>query len=552
MSRNRYFNPKKRDNFFDKILVDVPSTNSFDLSFDNKLSFNMGELVPIMCQEVLPGDKFNITTEHLIKLAPLVTPVFHKVKVQTHYFFVPNRLLWDNFEKFQAYDTLNELPIHPFISVRSSNNGSVNSGSLADYLGVPVGDYSSVLSGGNHPIENINALPFAAYYKIYDDYFRDQNLVDEKFNKLIDGDNEANEMFSNGRPFENGSLLKRAWERDYFTSCLPFAQKGQEVVMPLGQTADVNFKGQDQGETVLWSDADITTGTPQQLNFDAEGSGGNQGDMVVQSGGTKKISVDNSSQLEVDLANATSASVNSLRLAVRLQEFFERNARLGTRYIEQTLGKFGVRIRDERAHRSEYIGGTTSPVIFSELLQTSQTDTTPLGQQAGQGQSVNSQFGASHYCEEHGWLIGIMSVLPETGYQQGLHRKFMKRDILDYYDPKFANLGEQSVLNSEIYALQSTSNALGTFGYQSRYAELKYNSSEVHGEFQDTLADWHMSRIFNTPPSLNEHFVQSNPTHRIFADTDEENQKVYAYVHQRIASQRKIPYFSTPTFASNL
>jgi len=540
------FNPKKRAAFFDKILMQVPTTNTFDLSFDNKLTFNMGELVPVLTQEVVPGDNFNIRAEHLLKMAPLVTPVFHRCKVNMHYFFVPNRLLWDNFETFQAYDTLNAIPLHPYVDISTYTPDECIIGSLGDYMGIPTGDYTG--APPEHPMRTLNALPLAAYYKIYDDYYRDQNLVAKTWEMLKDGDNSDIDMFNvgNQNPF-NGKLLRRAWEKDYFTSCLPFAQKGQEVVLPLGESAPINYNSDGTSDQLYDGSGNPTTGTHALI--------GRNGDLVTDDlptpGNFLDTSLDNSSKLTADLSNATAASVNELRLAVRLQEFFERNARLGTRYIEQMLGKFGVRISDERAHRAEYIGGTGAPIMFSEVLQTSQTDTTPLAQQAGQGQSINSQQAVNYYCEEHGWVIGIMSVMPETGYMQGLHRKFSKTDILDYYDPMFANLGEQAVLNYELYA-QEFGSPKGAFGYQSRYAELKYNSSEVHGTFRTTEADWHMDRIFTSMPSLNDIFINADPTHRVFADTSEETKKMWCYLHHQIIAKRKIPFFSTPSFSSNL
>jgi hypothetical protein len=537
------FNPKKRANFFDKILMKVPTTNTFDLSYDNKLTFNMGELVPVMCQEVIPGDSFKITAEHLLKMAPLATPVFQKCRVHMDYFFVPNRLLWENFEKFQAYDTLNEIPKHPYISVKDLNSGQVEVCSIADYLGIPTGDYSAYDT--SHPMNTINALPLAAYYKIYDDYYRDQNLVDEKFKLLSDGDNSGNPMFGDYNPLKL-SPLRRAWERDYFTSCLPFAQKGQEVVLPLGETAPINYVPNGNPDIITDVNGNQVTG-----NHGLDSIGGVFSvDDLPTPGSSLPANLDNSDHLEVDLTNATAASINDLRVAVRLQEFFERNARLGTRYIEQMLGKFGVRISDERAHRSELIGTTGAPVMFSEVLQTSQTDTTPLAQQGGHGTSINSQFASNYYCEEHGWIIGIMNVQPATGYMQGLHRKFTKNDILDYYDPMFSNLGEQAVLNAEVYADQN--GALKTFGYQSRYAEHKYNLSEVHGTFRTTEADWHMDRIFTAPPQLNDVFINADPTHRVFADTSEETKKMWCYLHHHIIANRKIPFYSTPTFNSPL
>lgn len=532
----KYFNPNRRKNFFEKILIEVPTTNTFDLSFSNKLSFNMGDLVPLVNQEVYPGDKINISEMHLLKTAPLVTPVMHKCKLDLHTFFVPSRLLWENFETFQAYDSLNTIPEHPYLD--AGNQGfhvGVDVGSLADYLGVPTTTTDLSTYPTDHPYRRLNIFPFAAYNKIFDDYYRDQNLQSETFEPATDGDNSAS-FISSKNPFVVGSLFKRAWEKDYFTSCLPFAQKGTEVVLPLGTTADIVFE--NSGDPAIVIDSD--TGTPNtggDLNVDPSG----QFQSNLEDG-----TLDNSKDLKVDLSTATSASINTLRYAVRLQEFFERNARLGTRYIEQMLGKFGVRISDARAHRSQLIGSTRSYIQFSEVLQTSQTETTPLGQQGGHGMSVDQGSGLGNFfVEEHGFIMVIASVLPDTAYQQGIHKKFVKRDILDYYDPMFANLGEQEVKSWELYAEDNTTYN-DTFGYQSRFAELKYNLSEVHGHFRDIHSDWHMGRIFSTPPVLNEDFVSADPTHRIFADTDPDAEKLYAYFHFSITAKRKIPFYSTP------
>ena len=227
--------------------MEVPSTNVFDLSHSNKLSFNMGDLVPVLNQEVYPGDKIQISLMHLLKMSPLVTPVMHRCKVDFHAFFVPNRLLWENFEKFQAYDTLNEIPVHPYIdagNIDCNPDLKIESGSLMDYLGVPT--TSTNLSTFNiaHPLRNLNALIPAAYLKIYDDYYRDQNLMAEEFPQPMSDGNQSSSSWTSifgESMFSKGSLLKRAWEKDYFTSCLPFAQKGQEVVLPLGESAPIEF-----------------------------------------------------------------------------------------------------------------------------------------------------------------------------------------------------------------------------------------------------------------------------------------------------------------------
>lgn len=549
MKNNQYFNPRRKDAFFDKVLLEVPSTNLFNLSFDNKLSFNMGDLIPVVTQEVYPGDKIKISEEHIMKMAPLVTPVMHRCNVDLHAFYVPYRLLWEEFEDFQAYDSLNDIPEHPYIDageeLTPSSGNTVHIGSLADYVGIPPTESATDLGvyPVSHPYRNLNPLFFSAYYKIWNDFFRDQNLQDEIDILLQDGKN--NSLFkAQGLDVFHSGILKRAWERDYFTSCLPFAQKGQEVVLPLGTTAPVIYDA--VGESVLRDQAGNILNivdTTGEMYWD-ETTGRIHVDDVA-GGSDPEAHIDNSQNLLVDLTNATSASVNDLRLSIRMQEFFERNARLGTRYIEQMLGKFGVRISDSRAHRAEFLGSTRSAISFSEVLQTSQTDTTPLGQQAGHGMNINQDFLCNHFIQEHGVIMVLASVLPETAYQQGLNKKFYKKDVLDYMDPMFQNLGEQEVKSWEIYAEDPT-NYDNIFGYQSRYAELKYNSNEVHGEFRGSQSDWHMGRIFASVPQLNEAFISSDPTHRIFADTDPDSRKLYAWFHFNIQAQRKLAFYSTP------
>lgn len=555
MAKQTYFNPRRKDAFFDKVLMEVPSTNLFNLSHNNKLSFNMGDLVPVYVQEVYPGDKFKVSEEHLMKMAPLAVPTFHRCNVDLHAFFIPYRLLWDGFEDYQAYDTLNEIAPHPFIDtgspLNSDNDNKIKIGSLADYMGIPTTESNLSTYSVEHPLRNLNPLFLSAYIKTWNDYFRDQNLQDEIPYELKEGlniysktDPDANLGLN---PFEKGSLLRRAWERDYFTSCLPFAQKGMEVVLPLGTTAPLIYDA--VGETVLRDQngdiLDIVDPTGQ-LYWDTTTNRIHVDDL---GGADPEAHVDNSENLLVDLTNATSASVNDLRLSIRMQEFYERNARLGTRYIEQMLGKFGVRISDSRAHRAEFIGSTRSAISFSEVLQTSQTDTTPLAQQAGHGLNVNTGFLFNHFVEEHGCYIVLASVLPETSYSQGLHKMWYKKDILDYYDPMFQNLGEQAVKSWELYADDNSTYDVD-FGYQSRYAEMKYNLDRVSGQFRGTLSDWHMSRIFSSPPTLQENFVSSNPTHRIFADTDEENDKLYAWFRFDVQAQRKIAFYSDPKLSA--
>lgn len=535
----------RKRNFFENILVSVPDSNKFDLSFDNRLSLFFGRLTPVLCQEVLPGDKFNISEHHVIKSAPLLAPVMHRVNCHIDYFFVPNRILWSNWEAFISPEDPNASPQHPYLTVGAeAGQIAVLSNSLLDYLGIPT---NSSLPD-NYPVqgEKINAFPVAAYYKIYDDWFRDQNLSEEMFTPLTDGDN----TFAYDQKFTDDEYLGlklRSWEKDYFSSALPFAQKGQDVVLPLGTEADIVF---DPTEPTLTTDqfgdasepgnvrsADITGGQSELRDFTDQG-----------------LRVDNSKNLKADLTTATSATINELRVAIRLQEFLEKLARAGSRYTETLKSMFGVISSDARLQRSERIGSLHSNVIFTEVEQTSETAETPLGQYAGRAMSVNNGSNLYYRAEEHGFIIGLVSLLPETSYSQGIHKKFLKTDIFDYYNPHFANLGEQAVKNKELFVGATAEDNDLTFGYQSRFAELKYNSSQCSGSFrnQGDLSFWVLDRFFQEPPQLNQDFVEAKgiPEERIFADTDPTIPKMYMYIRQGLYASRKIPYYSTPELSS--
>lgn len=504
-------------NIFDSIKLTRPNKNVFDLSHDVKLSCNMGQLVPTMCLEAVPGDKFNISCESLLRFAPLVSPVMHRMDVTMHYFFVPNRILWPNWEKFitNTPDPITQLlPAPPTIPIMADGT---NYTALCDYMGIPQVPAGALID------EVVSALPFAAYQKIYSEYYRDQNLSDETYIPLTDGNNWPTNT-------EVIQMRRRCWEHDYFTSALPFAQKGQGVSIPIGSFDDVNVYLNDTPQ----GDATVLDGTPSDVtvekNPDAIVGTINAGGLFAQ---TSELGV-------------SSSSINDLRRAFRLQEWLEKAARGGSRYIESILSHFGVKSSDKRLQRPEYITGTKSPVVISEVLNTSDTTNAPQGNMAGHAVSVTGGKYGNYYCEEHGYIIGIMSVLPKTAYQDGIAKHFLKTDPFDFYWPSFANIGEQPVQNREIYAFQG-GNGSDTFGYVPRYAEYKYMPSRVAGEFRDSLDHWHMGRKFDIPPVLDELFVMSDPTERIFAVTDGV-EKLYCHILHKIRAVRSMPKFGTPTF----
>lgn len=469
----------------------------------------MGELIPTMLMECVPSDKIKLGCESLLRFAPLVSPMMHRVDVSMHYFFVPSRILWDNWEKFIT-NTPNPtvLPAFPTILLNSPVGER-----LVDYFGIPP-----------NADRDVNAMPFAAYQLIYNEYYRDQNLQTAIDFKLVDGDNSAN--------LDLLLLQKRAWEHDYFTAALPFAQKGDAVSIPIAGFADVPVARNPSGAGFT-NVATALGVTPLVIP---------PADPVDLSDPSGQALFAQTSQLD-----AQSATINDLRRAFRLQEWLEKAARGGSRYFESILSFFGIKSPDSRLQRPEYITGTKSPVQISEVLQTSETADTPQGNMAGHGVSVTNGKYGNYTCQEHGYIIGIMSVMPKTAYQDGLHRMWRKTtDPFQYYFPQFDHIGEQEVLQEEVFAGSLTPNA--TFGYVPRYAEYKFLNSRVAGDFRSSLDFWHMGRKFTSQPLLNSDFITCDPTHRVFAVTDPEEQKLWCHIYHSVKAIRPMSKFSTPTF----
>jgi len=515
---------------FTKTLFTSVDTNRFDLSHDVKLSFSMGELIPTTVLECIPGDNVAINIENMLRFAPLISPVMHRVKVTTHFFFVPHRLTWPEWQKWITGESDVEAPY-----INLELEGGVVEGGIADYLGIPPGTYEDL---------EIKASPmaYAAYLLIWDEYYRDQNLQTEKFIPLVPGSNETNYGDLRSDP-----PLNRAWQHDYFTSCLPFAQKGDAVQLPLTSELDIPVE------------LNPTTGIKQIVKL--AGTHGNAGGLTLRSenatpsvleGNTgDDLVIDPNGSLVVDV-QAGATDINTLRRAFRLQEWLEKNARGGTRYVENILSHFGVKSSDARLQRPEYIGGAKQNMVISEVLSTAEnTDASiPVGQMAGHGISVGGGNTFKYRCEEHGYIIGLINVQPETAYQDGLHRHFTRFDRLDYAWPTFANIGEQEVLLKEIQAQPSVGGPDSIFGYIPRYSEYKFMNSRVAGEMRSSLAFWHLGRQFQAnlaPPALNEEFIECRPSTRIFAVTDPNEDHIFAHVFNNISAVRKLPKYGIPT-----
>ena len=520
---------------FDRIKLQKPKSSVFDLSHEKKLSLNMGDLVPVFIQETLPGDKFKVNLEHLIRFQPLLAPIMHRVNVYTHFFFVPNRLVWNQWQDFitggrEGTDT----PPFPKIAMQTADAELLayfKKGSLADYLGFPS---SNIKDGQLNNIE-CSALPFRAYQLIYNEYYRDQNLSAPVDFSLTGGIANDADIFV---------LRKRAWEKDYFTSALPWAQRGEQLQVPLSGSAPVVGSGSNYITVMNGTNSNpLTAG-----NLFASSSGPYIEDSV---GGKAMFIPGNNQGLEADLSQVNSSTINELRQATSIQRFMEKMARGGARYIEAIYSHFGVKSSDARLQRPEYLGGGKTPVIISEVLQNSQsTETSPQGTMVGHGISVGNtnEFRASF--EEHGFVIGIMSIIPRTSYQNGLPRYMQKFDKFDYFWPDLAHIGEQEVKKSELfydptYLLENPANS-GTFGYQPRYAEYRFVPDTVHGDMAGNLEFWHMGRKFSELPPLNQSFIESNPTHRIFAVEDPTEHKLIVQTYTNFQAIRPLPKYGTP------
>lgn len=548
-------------NIFNSIRLKRPKRNVFNLSYENKLTMNMGELVPIMCMPIVPGDKFRVNTEALVRLAPLVAPMMHRVNVYTHYFFVPNRLVWSEWEDFITKGIDGEdAPVLPCFELGSSWPGNVRNqvvnGSLWDYLGLP----SARSIGGSAVVEDANgvdypsgfrvsSLPFRAYQLIYNEYYRDQNLTESVDIPLKSGiENNWNDIK------RLLALRRRAWEKDYFTSALPWLQRGPEVTVPLnGGRSGIDVYYQGAGASAQqWKDADGRTWTGSAVydgTFIAkpgDSTGLNAQFVGTQQLGNRAPELDPNGTLKVDLDEA-GVSIQDLRTSNALQRWFERNARGGSRYIEQILAHFGVRSSDARLQRPQFLGGGKMPIAVSEVLQTSSTDaTSPQANMAGHGISAGVNNGFKHYFEEHGYVIGLMSIMPRTGYQQGVPRDFTKFDNMDFYFPEFAHLSEQEIKNKELYVSNDPTYNEGTFGYTPRYAEYKYHESEAHGDFRGNMSFWHLNRIFSEKPNLNTKFVECNPSNRVFATSQTQDDKFWVQIYQDVKALRLMPKYGTP------
>ncbi|WNK12959.1 MAG: major capsid protein [Microvirus sp.] len=506
--------------FKEKVQINAPSKSKFDLSHEKKLSAEMGKLIPILVQETLPGDNFQLNTDLLIRMAPMLAPLFHKIDVYTHFFFVPNRIIWSEWETFitGGSDGL-QAPVHPTLTWGNGTLGpQVEKESLADYLGLPWAELATSIQS-----IQANALPFRAYAEIYNEYYRDENLVP----KIAYSKDSGDKIYTHADFIALTQLQTRAWEKDYFTTALPFAQKGNAAGAPVSYTEGLSSTAKIASTGAINpSQTGLVTGLDGHLSANPSG-------------------------VPTRLETEASVLITELRKAARLQEFLEAAARGGHRLTEWILHVFGVQSSDARIQRPEYLGGGKTPISISEVLSNFQfsgdAEGKPQGNQSGYGIAIGNTHGFSKSIEEHGFIIGIMSIIPKANYFQGYEKMWKRPTRFDYYIPQFAHLGEQPVTTGEVYYDYQAANAQAnedTFGYQSRYAEYKFKLSTIHGEFRDTLQYWHMARRFAGPPALNQTFIECVPTKDIFAVPAENS--FFVQIWHDLSALRPLPYFSNP------
>lgn len=490
-----------------------PSRSVFDLSYEKKLSCDFGQLIPIMHDEVLPGDIWKIGNEIVVRFQPLVAPVLHEFNVFVHYFFVPFRLVWDDWIDFitGGEDGLDASVMPTWQPTGAAMPDGINDnaeGSLWDYFGHPTG----VTPTDFYPSD----LYKRAYNLIYNEYYRDQNLITEVTES-------TSEM-----------VLKRSWEKDYFTSALEDTQRGTMPALPVTGTLD--FANAVGGTGATTSGVNVDAGTDELRS--AVGPGTNNQDII--------------NALNKGTLSATTFDIEDLRLALRTQEWMERNMRAGVRYPEFLRAHFGVSIPDAQ-WRPLYIGGSKAPVQVSTTFQTSETNTTDQGTMTGNAISVDRQFCADFRAREHGCIIGIMSIMPRAAYNsQGIDRQYIRTTKFDFYHPEFANLTEQAIQKGELYASGTGANNTAVFGYVAAYDEYRTKKSIVCGEFRSTYDYWHLARQFTSLPSLNQAFVEldsltggsSNQYKRIFAAPGEPGCLVN--LRNNIKAIRPMPVIAVP------
>lgn len=505
----------------------------FSLNTAHKTTFDAGYLVPVYYTQVLPGDSFKVEMTALTRMSTLIAPLMDNLYLDSFFFFVPYRLLWSNWRKFMGERTPNTNSSIDFVIPQITNNGGAGICTLADYFAIPVD------TAGGFPV-TWNALWFRAYNKIFNEWFRDENIQDSVPDNMGNGPDLYSDYV----------LLRRGKRYDYFTSSLISAQKGNPVSLPLGISAPV-----------LTAASPTISGVHNPLSYALSLTGGVPPNALlgVSSGGavtsTNVVTPTDSvypTNLYADLTAASAATINTLRTSVALQQFLERDSRGGTRYTEIIRSHFGVMSPDSRLQRPEYLGGGSSPISINPVAQTSATgEDSPLGNLGGVGTGI-AQHGFSQSFTEHGVVIGLVSVRADLTYQQGLDRHWSYRTRHELFWPEYAHLGEQAVLRGEIYTLGAGQGDDTVFGYQERNAEYRFERNKITGMFRSgipgTLDYWHLGQYFSAAPSLSPTFIVENPpVNRVVAAGDLANGQQFLFDSVfNVRAVRPIPMYGTP------
>jgi len=468
-----------------------------NLSHTRLHTCDMGKLVPIACVEALAGDTIQHSSNVLIRVSPLAAPIMHNVTARIHHFFAPSRLLWDGWEDFitGGPDGMDAQTLP-----KITTDAATIPGSLLDHLGIP-------------PVSGIevNSLPLIACNRIYNEFYRDQDLVTERAGLDV-------------------TLPNVAWEKDYLTTARPFTQKGPQVTIPLGDAAPVEPVGVPS----------YSNGTANTV-FSA-GTGGSTG-LVSHSAGEGGAFAWDDPGLIADLSSATGADINDVRKAFAIQRYQEARARYGSRYTEY-LRYLGENPKDQRLQRPEFLGGGSTSLNFSEVMQTANGNDPRFGvaDLYGHGIAAMRSNRYRRHMEEHGFIISFLSVRPRALYTEAINRQWLRTEKEDFYQHELAQIGQQEVFNNEVQA--DVTDGTGVFGYSDRYAEYREHPSTVHGEFRDTLDYWHMGREFATPPALNQSFTDCVPTKRIHNEQTQD--ALWIKVQNKMVARRIVPRNASP------
>jgi len=517
-------------NFSQVPKAEIPRS-TFDRSHGYKTCFDASYLIPFYVDEALPGDSFKLNATLFARLATPLKPIMDNMRITSFFFSVPNRLIWDNWQRFQGEQDDPEDSTD--FLVPKLSGGTIAAGSVYDYMGIPPGTDTNQVT--------ISALPLRAMNLIFNQWFKDENLQDSV---IVKKDDAAD-------PLSNYELLRRGKRHDYFTSCLPSPQKSDAITIPIGGQAPVFGSTESNNEKMIWNDSTNTT------VFDA--SVGNDGNIFASTNPAAATPVKWGSQTGIriasdayaDLSEATAVTINALRESFAIQRIFEKDMRSGTRYIEIVKSHFGVTSPDLRATRPEYLGGTSTPLNVQPVASTytNQTDDIPQGNLSGIGTAQGSGHGFTKSFTEHCTIIGFISVNADLTYQQGLNRMWSRQTRFDFYMPAFQALGEQPVLNKEIYISNDPLIDDEVFGYNEAYADYRYKPSQVTSKFRssdpETLDVWHLAQNFANLPVLNEEFIVDNPPlDRIIAVPTEPHFILDSYIDLKTA--RPMPTYAVP------